>query len=140
MHSSLLQGLTRSYSISTVPEQTQPENIIKIIGRDCEEMKQRKVTNQASARKSVYDNNTEELQRLNKKLSLKLQERRRVGSRDAEKVIRRSNSSDAWAAKSCGSPPTPFQNGAAAKKSAQDMKAQIKFWARAVASNVRQEC
>ncbi|XP_019193346.1 PREDICTED: uncharacterized protein LOC109187574 [Ipomoea nil] len=68
---------------------------------------------------SVYDNKTEE--------------------RDEENVVRRRNCSE-LAAKSS---PTPFQN--IAKKSSSssgqdDMKAQIKFWARAVASNVRQEC
>ncbi|KAH6795671.1 hypothetical protein C2S51_036657 [Perilla frutescens var. frutescens] len=34
-------------------------------------------------------------------------------------------------------PPVPRWGG---KRSTEDMKAQIKFWARAVASNVRQEC
>ncbi|KAI9185480.1 hypothetical protein LWI28_007726 [Acer negundo] len=36
-------------------------------------------------------------------------------------------------------PPPPIPNWAT-KNSAKDMKAQIKFWARAVASNVHQEC
>lgn len=59
--------------------------------------------------------------------------------KDEDKVSRRAHSSsEAWLAKSFGPPP---QSGAAdTKKSAEDMKAQIRFWARAVASNVRQEC
>ncbi|KAL8510166.1 hypothetical protein ACS0TY_017109 [Phlomoides rotata] len=40
--------------------------------------------------------------------------------------------SEAWSA-----PPVPRWG---VKRSTEDMKAQIKFWARAVASNVRQEC
>ncbi|PIN03573.1 hypothetical protein CDL12_23905 [Handroanthus impetiginosus] len=44
--------------------------------------------------------------------------------------------SETWAAQS-GAPPVPKWGG---KRSTEDMKAQIKFWARAVASNVRQEC
>lgn len=47
--------------------------------------------------------------------------------------------SEAWiATQRSYSPPIPkWRDG---KSSAEDMKAQIKFWARAVASNVRQEC
>lgn len=37
-------------------------------------------------------------------------------------------------------PPVPKWGRGNGKKSSEDMKAQIKFWARAVASNVRQEC
>nr|GMC74696.1 uncharacterized protein LOC109187574 [Ipomoea batatas] len=101
-----VKGLRRSCSISIVPKQRNS----KITGCDYEEIKQ---------------------EGLNKRLmSLKLQER------DEENVVRRRNCSElAWIAKSCGTPPTPFQ-----KSSGQDRKAQIKFWARAVASNVRQEC
>ena len=47
--------------------------------------------------------------------------------------------SEAWNATQWGySPPIPKLVDT--KRSAEDMKAQIKFWARAVASNVRQEC
>nr|GMC76665.1 uncharacterized protein LOC109187574 [Ipomoea batatas] len=120
-----VKGLRRSCSISIVPKQTNS----KITGCDYEEeIKQGKVT--LGRKSAVYDNRTEGL---NKRLmSLKLQER------DEENVIRRRNCSElAWIAKSCGTPPTPFQKSSS---SGQDMKAQIKFWARAVASNVRQEC
>nr|GMC74691.1 uncharacterized protein LOC109187574 [Ipomoea batatas] len=105
-----VKGLTRSCSISSVPKQ----RISKITGCDYEEIG---------------------LQRLNKRLmSLKLQERD-----EENNMVRRRNCSElAWVAKSCGTPPTsPFQKSSS---SGQDMKAQIKFWARAVASNVRQEC
>ncbi|EXB75041.1 hypothetical protein L484_012165 [Morus notabilis] len=49
--------------------------------------------------------------------------------------VRRPYLSEAWMAQSA--PPTPNW---AASRSSQEMKAQIKFWARSVASNVRQEC
>ncbi|GER29200.1 hypothetical protein STAS_05032 [Striga asiatica] len=42
-----------------------------------------------------------------------------------------------WGAQSYSPPPVPRWGG---KRPAEDVKAQIKFWARAVASNVRQEC
>lgn len=121
-----LQGLRRSCSISIVPKQRNS----KITGCDYEEeIKQGKVT--LGRKSAVYDNRTEGL---NKRLmSLKLQERD-----EENNVVRRRNCSElAWIAKSCGTPPTPFQKSSS---SGQDMKAQIKFWARAVASNVRQEC
>ncbi|XVF04283.1 hypothetical protein REPUB_Repub05bG0069100 [Reevesia pubescens] len=44
--------------------------------------------------------------------------------------------SEAWHLQSCA-PPIP---NCVSKNSAEDMKAQLKFWARAVATNVRQEC
>lgn len=48
--------------------------------------------------------------------------------------------SEAWAAHS-SAPPVPRWGGKRPTvRSTEDMKAQIKFWARAVASNVRQEC
>lgn len=49
--------------------------------------------------------------------------------------VRRPYLSEAWIAQSA--PPTPNW---AASRSSQEMKAQIKFWARSVASNVHQEC
>ncbi|GAB4849447.1 hypothetical protein Ancab_004241 [Ancistrocladus abbreviatus] len=51
---------------------------------------------------------------------------------EVEKVRRRPYLSEAWHT-------APIPNGVD-KGSTEDMKAQIKFWARAVASNVRQEC
>lgn len=48
-------------------------------------------------------------------------------------MVRRPYLSEAWLVQSCAPPPPNL----AATRSAEDMKAQIKFWARAVASNVR---
>ncbi|GER53446.1 hypothetical protein STAS_30956 [Striga asiatica] len=50
--------------------------------------------------------------------------------------VRRLHSSEAWSAQSRSAPPVMWGG----KRSTEDVKAQIKFWARAVASNVRQEC
>ncbi|KAK6946674.1 hypothetical protein RJ641_000147 [Dillenia turbinata] len=55
---------------------------------------------------------------------------------DEEDKVRRPYLSEAWI-EQCTSPLIP---GWIENKSAEDMKAQIKFWARAVASNVRAEC
>ncbi|KAL6561796.1 hypothetical protein OROMI_017397 [Orobanche minor] len=46
--------------------------------------------------------------------------------------------SEVWGAQSHSAPPIPKWGGK--RRSTADMKAQIKFWARVVASNVRQEC
>lgn len=64
-----------------------------------------------------------------------LQEKKRIQENE-EKRITRPYLSEAWAAQN-SAPPVPKWGG---KRSTEDMKAQIKFWARAVASNVRQEC
>ncbi|XVE80070.1 hypothetical protein DITRI_Ditri14bG0109800 [Diplodiscus trichospermus] len=53
-----------------------------------------------------------------------------------DKVRRAPYLSEAWHVRS---PAPPIPN-CVSKNSAEDMKAQLKFWARAVASNVRQEC
>ncbi|KAK6934219.1 hypothetical protein RJ641_034374 [Dillenia turbinata] len=55
---------------------------------------------------------------------------------DEEHRVRRPYLSEAWI-EQCTSPPIPSH---IENKSVEDMKAQIKFWARAVASNVRAEC
>ncbi|XVF70124.1 hypothetical protein PTKIN_Ptkin11bG0137200 [Pterospermum kingtungense] len=55
---------------------------------------------------------------------------------EQDKVIRRPYLSEAWHVQSLA-PPIP---NCESKNSAKDMKAQLKFWARAVATNVRQEC
>ncbi|KAM7492556.1 hypothetical protein LguiA_035477 [Lonicera macranthoides] len=58
---------------------------------------------------------------------------------EEEEELRRPYLSEAWQVQSSATPTLP--NWAVDKKnSSKDMKAQIKFWARAVASNVRQEC
>ncbi|CAJ1957475.1 unnamed protein product [Sphenostylis stenocarpa] len=64
-----------------------------------------------------------------------LQEKKRDETEE-DKAARRPYLSEAWLAQSCA-PPIPNW---ASRKSAGDMKQQIKFWARAVASNVHQEC
>ncbi|XP_020203646.1 uncharacterized protein LOC109789162 [Cajanus cajan] len=64
-----------------------------------------------------------------------LQEKRRDETEE-DKAHRRPYLSEAWLVQSCA-PPIPNW---ASHKSAGDMKEQIKFWARAVASNVHQEC
>ncbi|GMJ10167.1 hypothetical protein like AT3G15115 [Hibiscus trionum] len=50
--------------------------------------------------------------------------------------VRKPYLSEAWFVQ-CPAPPLP---ACGTKNTAEDMKAQIKFWARAVATNVRQEC
>ncbi|KAL3821221.1 hypothetical protein ACJIZ3_007126 [Penstemon smallii] len=60
------------------------------------------------------------------------QENKRVEEYDEEEKMKRRPYFS-----SSSAPPVPKWG---AKKSREDMKAQIKFWARAVASNVRQEC
>ncbi|PPS16438.1 hypothetical protein GOBAR_AA04140 [Gossypium barbadense] len=51
--------------------------------------------------------------------------------------VRKPYLSEAWLVQGPVPPPIPT---CVSKNSAKDMKAQIKFWARAVATNVRQEC
>ncbi|ESW21421.1 hypothetical protein PHAVU_005G069500 [Phaseolus vulgaris] len=63
-----------------------------------------------------------------------LQEKKRDETEE-DKAARRPYLSEAWLVQSCA----PIPNWAS-NKSAGDMKQQIKFWARAVASNVHQEC
>lgn len=75
-----------------------------------------------------------------------LQEKNR-DEKEQDKAVRRPYLSEAWLAQSCGPPlpppPPPLPSVVPkwdSKKSTEDVKAQIKFWARAVASNVHQEC
>ena len=56
-----------------------------------------------------------------------------------EEEEKRPYLSEAWQVQS-SAPPTLANWAVDRKNSSKDMKAQIKFWARAVASNVRQEC
>ncbi|KAF7822673.1 putative serine/threonine-protein kinase [Senna tora] len=56
---------------------------------------------------------------------------------EEDRAVRRPYLSEAWMVQSCAPPPIPNYTS---NKSSKDMKAHIKFWARAVASNVRQEC
>lgn len=64
-----------------------------------------------------------------------LQEKNREETEE-DKAARGPYLSEAWLVQSCA-PPVPTW---ASNMSAADMKQQIKFWARAVASNVHQEC
>lgn len=67
-----------------------------------------------------------------------LQEKKREEELNGDNYkMRRNYFSEPWLGQNCATPPVP--NGIV-KDSSQDMKAQIRFWARAVASNVRQEC
>ncbi|GMJ05277.1 hypothetical protein like AT3G15115 [Hibiscus trionum] len=56
-----------------------------------------------------------------------------------ENVRRRPYLSEAWHVQGPPPPPPPPLPPRVSKNSTKDMKAQIKFWARAVATNVRQE-
>jgi len=112
-------------------------------------MKQRLV-NQTKLRKSLSDLELEEVQgfkdlgfTFEKELSPTvvkmlpgLQEKKPEDLEQDHKVVRRPYLSEAWLVQS-SAPPIPNW---APKGSTEDMKAQIKFWARIVASNVRQEC
>ncbi|KAI4322977.1 hypothetical protein L6164_022622 [Bauhinia variegata] len=68
-----------------------------------------------------------------------LQEKKREET-DEDKATRRPYLSEAWLVQCCAPSPPPIPNWPSSKSSSKDMKTQIKFWARAVASNVRQEC
>ncbi|XP_028792956.1 uncharacterized protein LOC114748674 [Neltuma alba] len=68
-----------------------------------------------------------------------LQEKDREETEE-DKAVRRPYLSEAWLVQSCVLPPPPPIPTYTASKSSKDMKQHIKFWARAVASNVRQEC
>ncbi|KAL6196575.1 hypothetical protein ACLB2K_032189 [Fragaria x ananassa] len=61
-----------------------------------------------------------------------LQEKKRNEELNPD-MVRRPYLSEAWLVQSCAPPPPNLGAG----RSAEDMKAQIKFWARSVASNVR---
>ncbi|XP_054816874.1 uncharacterized protein LOC129316476 [Prosopis cineraria] len=69
-----------------------------------------------------------------------LQEKNREET-EKDKSVRRPYLSEAWLVQSCVPPhPPPPIPTCTSNKSSKDMKQHIKFWARAVASNVRQEC
>lgn len=65
-----------------------------------------------------------------------LQEKNRVDS-DQDDSVRRPYLSEVWF-QECPTPPIPID--CVIKKSSEDIKTHIKFWAKAVASNLRQEC
>ncbi|KAI9083510.1 hypothetical protein K1719_034452 [Acacia pycnantha] len=70
-----------------------------------------------------------------------LQEKNREETEE-DKAMRRPYLSEAWLLQSCVLPPPPPPPipTYTSSKSSKDMKQHIKFWARTVASNVRQEC
>ncbi|XP_051114500.1 uncharacterized protein LOC127240089 [Andrographis paniculata] len=82
-------------------------------------------------------------QKKNKKKTTRIQE-------EDETRMRRMFFLEGWKSSAPAPPPPPLPrwsgngngngNGKGKQSSSEDMKAQIKFWARAVASNVRQEC
>ncbi|VVA16638.1 PREDICTED: unnamed product [Prunus dulcis] len=126
------------------PKNTEGESNASTDG--CKEMRRRSL-NQLTTRKSLSDLEIEELQGFKdlgftfdkKELSPSvvnilpgLQEKKRTEDLNPEKV-RRPYLSEAWLMQSCAPPPPNL----GASRSTEDMKAQIKFWARAVASNVR---
>ncbi|KAI3466085.1 hypothetical protein Pfo_022748 [Paulownia fortunei] len=144
------KGVTPSSSISRHRSRRKPElESIKLEG--LEEIGPQRPMNQLKTQKSLSDLESQELQGFKdlgfdfdkKELSPNvisiipgLQEKKRI-QEDEEKNTRRPYLSEAWGAQSSSAPPFPKWGG---KRSTEDMKAQIKFWARAVASNVRQEC
>lgn len=110
----------------------------------------RRYLNQKTMRRSLSDLELEEVQGFKdlgfsfEKESLSpsiasiipgLQEKNRDETEE-DKASRRPYLSEAWLVQS-SAPPIPNW---VSKKSSADMKEQIKFWARAVASNVHQEC
>lgn len=68
-----------------------------------------------------------------------LQEKNREESEE-DKAVRRPYLSEAWLLQTTCPPPPPPIPTYTSTKSSKDMKQHIKFWARAVASNVRLEC
>lgn len=142
---------------SSIPKKIRPrkkpDELERINMEGCKEMGHQYLTNQAKIRRRSSDIQTKEAEGY-KALSLEvekqgskqgvankfpsLQEKGSWLKSDEKMAARRPyNLSEAWNVKSS----TPSIPKCAAadndKMSAQDMKAKIKFWARAVASNVR---
>ncbi|CAA0808684.1 Unknown protein [Striga hermonthica] len=109
----------------------------KIEGSE-ETIRPQRPINQLKSHKSLIDLESKELQGF-KELGFDFDEKRDITQEDEGKSTgaRRSYLSESWGAQSYSAPPVPRWGG---KRAAEDVKAQIKFWARAVASNVRQEC
>ncbi|CAH9147583.1 unnamed protein product [Cuscuta epithymum] len=128
------KGVTRSCSVSTFSKlKNEPtESISTILASDAGEGKTGFATNYSSKAGNGHISTSQDINELHKFKNLA------VSLQDKEKVSKRGNPlEEVWMGKSFGPPP---KSGGAGKKSAQDMKAHIKFWARTVASNVRQEC
>ncbi|KAL8144115.1 hypothetical protein V2J09_017147 [Rumex salicifolius] len=74
-------------------------------------------------------------------LSIKEEPNEEGEADDTDRRLKKSPSlSEAWIATQKRTNSLPIPKWGETKSSSEDMKAQIKFWARAVASNVRQEC
>lgn len=135
--------MAQSYSL---PKYRPPRNLdAETINTNCTKEITRRLLNQTKLRKTRSDLEFEEVQgfrdlgfTFDRELSPKvvdilpgLQGKK---PEDLEQDnVRRPYLSEAWLLQSCA-PPIPNW---APKGSTEDMKAQIKFWARAVASNVR---
>lgn len=140
--------MRQSYSL---PRYRPPRNLeVEAINTNCSKEMRRRLANQTKLRKSLSDLELEEVQgfkdlgfTFEKELSPNvvkilpgLQGKKQPEDLEQDKV-RRPYLSEAWLVQQSSAPPIPNW---AHKGSAEDMKAQIKFWARAVASNMRQEC
>ncbi|KAA8523944.1 hypothetical protein F0562_010367 [Nyssa sinensis] len=139
------KGITKGSSITRHRPRRKPE--LESINMDgSKETRSRYPINQLITRKSLSDLEIEEVQgfrdlgfTFNKEdlntsvvnILPGLQEKNREDS--DEEQVKRPYLSEAWLAQS-SAPPIPNWVD---KRSAEDMKAQIKFWARVVASNVR---
>ncbi|KAI3457417.1 hypothetical protein Pfo_014080 [Paulownia fortunei] len=134
------KGLTASSSIARHRSRRKPE-----LDEGLEKIRPQRLTNQLLTQKSLSYLESKEWQKFKdlgfdydekdsnpSEISIipGLQEQKRI-KEDEQKKPRKPYLSEAWQAGS-SAPPGP-------KRSAEDMKAQIKFWARAVASNMRQE-
>ncbi|XP_068337730.1 uncharacterized protein [Pyrus communis] len=136
---------------STIPRYKPPKNTVgesNMSSTDGIKEMRLRCPNQLTTRKSLSDLEIEELQGFKdlgftfdtKELSPNvvnilpgLQEKKR--SEDLNLIhVRRPYLSEVWLAQSCAAPPPP---NLGATRSTEDIKAQIKFWARSVASNVR---
>ncbi|KAL5738148.1 hypothetical protein ACOSP7_030909 [Xanthoceras sorbifolium] len=146
------KGLTRSYSISRYRPPRSPEVESNNYNMNGINEMSRRYLNQSKSRKSPSDLESEEVQGFKdlgftfEKQELSpsvvnilpgLQEKNNREELNQEKM-RRPYLSEAWLTQNCAPPPVP--NWTTKNSSEDNMKAQIKFWARAVATNVRQEC
>ncbi|XP_031253194.1 uncharacterized protein LOC116111142 [Pistacia vera] len=150
-HSS--KGMTRTYDI---PRYRPPRNLDLESHNNTtgiKEMNRRYSLNQGKMRKSLSALESEEVQGFKdlgftfdkKNLTPSvadilpgLQEKKKEELDEEDNKMRKPYLSEAWLVQSCAPPPVPNW---VSKNSAEDMKTQIKFWAKTVASNVRvQEC
>ncbi|KAK3198826.1 hypothetical protein Dsin_022241 [Dipteronia sinensis] len=157
------KGLTRSYSISRYrpPRSSEVERHYNYnMNGSIKDMSRRRclINQNKSRKKSTSDLESEEVQGFKdlgftfEKQELSpsvvnilpgLQEKNNSNNNREElnqEKFRRPYLSEAWLSHNFAPPPPPPIPNWATENSALDMKAQIKFWARAVASNVHEEC